>query len=295
MSIDVRDPLMEAVVPTSAKLERLATGFGFTEGPIWHGPDSYLIFSDIPNSTMYRWSEDAGVEIFRKPSNMANGNVFDQQWRLLTCEHATSRLTRTERDGSITVLASKYGDQELNSPNDVIVAKDGSIYFTDPTFGREEYYGVPRQAGQPFRGVYHLNPDGGEQPRLLFEDFDQPNGLCFSPDERLLYVNDTARGHIKAFAVGENGSFTGGQVFAEPQGPGEGLPDGMKTDIMGRVYCTGPGGIHVFAPEGTCLGVILVPEVVANFTWGGVDRMQILITASTSLYRIATLVRGNVR
>lgn len=293
MSIDVRDPLMEAIVATSAKLERLATGFGFTEGPVWHGPGSYLIFSDIPNSTMYRWSEDAGVEIFRKPSNMANGNAFDRQWRLLTCEHATSRLSRTEQDGSVSILASKYGDQELNSPNDVIVGKDGAIYFTDPTFGREEYYGVPREARQPFRGVYRLDPDSGE-PRLLFEDFDQPNGLCFSPDELLLYVNDTARGQIRAFPVAEDGSFTGGEVFAEPQGVGDGLPDGMKTDIMGRVYCTGPGGIHVFASDGACLGVILVPEVVANFTWGGAERMEMFITASTSLYRIATRVRGNV-
>lgn len=294
MDIEVRDPAMEDVVSSSAKLEQLATGFGFTEGPIWHGVGSYLVFSDIPNSTMYRWSGDAPAEVFRKPSNMANGNVFDDQWRLLTCEHETSRLTRTELDGSITVLADRYSGRELNSPNDVVVAKNGSIYFSDPTFGRAEFYGVPREAAQECRGVYRLDP-GGQEPVLLLDDFDQPNGLCFSPDERLFYVDDTARGHIRVFTVGSDGSLSGGDIFAAPSGPEDGLPDGLKTDVEGRVYCTGPGGIHVFSTEGKCLGVIRVPEVAANFTWGGADRTQMFITASTSLYRIATQVRGNVR
>jgi gluconolactonase len=294
MDIDVRDPAMEEVVSPSAELESLATGFGFTEGPIWHGVGSYLVFSDIPNSTMYRWSGDGPAEVFRKPSNMANGNVFDDQWRLLTCEHETSRLTRTELDGSITVLADRYRGKELNSPNDVVVTTDGSIYFSDPTFGRAEFYGVPREAAQDFRGVYRLGP-GSEEPVLLLDDFDQPNGLCFSPDERLFYVDDTARSHIRVFTVGADGSLTGGEVFAEPSGAEDGLPDGLKTDVEGRVYCTGPGGIHVFSPGGKCLGVIRVPEVAANFTWGGADRTQMFITASTSLYRIATQVPGNVR
>lgn len=292
MDIEVRDPSMADVVSPSAKVERLATGFGFIEGPAWNGKESHLIFSDIPNSCMYRWS-DSGVEVFRKPSNMGNGNTFDDQWRLLTCEHATSRLTRTEPDGTITVLAERYDGDELNSPNDVIVARDGSVYFTDPIYGRSEYFGVPREPAQPVRGVYRLDVSG-ELARVL-EDFDQPNGLCFSPDERLLYVNDTARRHIRVFSVGVDGSLTQGRIFAEPTGPGSGAPDGMKTDVDGRVYCTGPGGIHVFAPDGNCLGVIRVPEDAANFTWGGPSRTEMFISASTSLYRVPVQAAGNVR
>lgn len=292
MDIDVRDPEMAEVVSPSGVVEKIATGFGFIEGPAWNEKESCLIFSDIPNSCMYRWS-DMGVEVFRKPSNMGNGNTFDDQWRLLTCEHATSRLTRTELDGSITVLADKYDGNELNSPNDVVVSRGGTIYFTDPIYGRSEYFGVPRDAAQPVRGVYRLDASG-EVDRVL-DDFDQPNGLCFSPDERLFYVNDTARGHIRVFQVEPDGSLTGDRIFAEPAGPGDGSPDGMKTDVEGRVYCTGPGGIHVFSPAGKSLGVIRVPEVAANFSWGGPARTDMFISASSSLYRVRVQVAGNVR
>lgn len=293
MDIEQRDPRMTEVIESSAKMERLATGLGFTEGPVWNGPKGELVFSDIPGSCLYRWEDTHGIRELRRPSNMANGNAYDIDWRLVTCEHATSRLTRTEHDGSVTVLAEAYDGKRLNSPNDVVVRSDGSVYFTDPTYGRQEFFGRPRPVDLAFRAVYRLDPAG--RLTMLASDFDEPNGLCFSPDERVLYVNDTVREHIRVFTVQRDGRLGAGEVFAKPVGPGEGSPDGMKTDVEGRVYCSGPGGIHVFDPDGGCIGVIGVPEVVGNFTWGGQDRTDLYICASTSLYRVRMKVPGNVR
>ena len=210
---------------------------------------------------------------------------------MVTCEHATSQVTRTEADGTITVLASHYGGQELNSPNDVVVKSDGAVYFTDPVFGRREFFGLPREQELDFQGVYRIAPEDGSL-RLLVDDFEQPNGLCFSLDESRLFINDTPRGHVRVFDVLPDGGITRGDVWADVTGEGVGVPDGLKSDSQGNIYCTGPGGIHVFDADTTCLGVILMPEKTANFNWGEDDMRTIFTTSSTSVYRLRVKVPG---
>ena len=291
MTAEVRDGFLRKVVGDDPAVERLATGFAFTEGPVWHPREKHLTFSDMPGDHMRRWTAAGGIQTFRQPSNMANGNTYDRAGRMLTCEHATSRVTRTEPDGRISVLATHYDGKQLNSPNDIVERSDGGIYFTDPTFGRMPYYGVERAPELAFRGVYRVE-ENGSGPTLLADDFGQPNGLCFSHDETRLFVNDTEREHIRVFTVGNGGLLSGGIVWAEVTGTGEGAPDGMKIDRAGNLYCCGPGGLHVFTPDARCLGVIRVPEVVANFTWGDDDLRSIFLTASTSLYRVRTMTPG---
>lgn len=290
MTLMTRNPGFADVVGDGA-LEVIKSGMGFTEGPVWHPYEKWLVFSDMPENRMYIRRPDGAIEDFRRPSNKANGNTLDRQGRLLTCEHALSRVTRQEADGSTTVIATHYGDKELNSPNDIVVATGGAIYFTDPIFGRVEYYGVPRELELSFRGVYRVNPDGSDLT-LLADDFGQPNGLCFSLDESRLFVNDTERQHIRVFNITPKGQLTGGAVWAETTGEGEGAPDGMKIDSVGNVYCCGPGGIHVFDPSGNVLGVIGMPEPCANFTFGDEDLKSLYITASSTLYRLRVRVPG---
>lgn len=275
----------------SDPFEKLGTGFLFTEGPVWHPQGRFLIFSDMPGDHMRRWSAREGITTFRKPSRMANGNTYDRQGRLLTCEHATSRVTRTEADGRLTVLASHFQGKELNSPNDIVCARDGAVYFTDPPYGRARFYGVERPRELDIQGVYRVGPDAG-RPELMVDDFDRPNGLCFSLDETRLFINDTARKHIRVFEVTPAGRLTGGRVWAETKGDRPGAPDGMKVDTAGHVFCCGPGGIHVFDPDGPLREIIEVPEYAANFAWGDEDYRSLFITASTSLYRIRTPVPG---
>ena len=291
MNVEIRDERFRDVVGDDAPVEELATGFDFTEGAMWNHVEGHLIFSDMPGNIMRKWTNERGIEVFREPSNMANGNYYDLQGRLLTCEHSTSRVTRTEHDGSITVLATHYGDRELNSPNDIIVKSDGSIYFTDPSFGRMEYYGVEREQDLDWRGVYRLSPDSGELT-LLVDDFDQPNGLTLSLDESLLFVNDTMRAHIRVFDVNDDGTISNGRVWADVTGERDGLADGMKVDTGGYLYTTGPGGVQVFAPDAACLGTIYVPQGVTNFTWGDDDLRSLYINAGTSLYRTRVKVPG---
>ncbi len=285
-----RNPGFADVVGDAA-LETLKSGMGFTEGPVWHPYEKWLVFSDMPEDRMYVRRPSGAIEDFRRPSRKANGNTLDRQGRLLTCEHALSRVTRLEPDGSTTVIATHYQDRELNSPNDIVVATGGAIYFTDPIFGRLEYYGVPREQQLSFQGVYRVDPDGSRLT-LLVSDFGQPNGLCFSLDESRLFVNDTERQHIRVFNVTSKGELTGGAVWAETVGEGEGAPDGMKIDSVGNVYCCGPGGIHVFDPSGNVLGVIPTPEPCANFTFGDEDLKSLYITASSSLHRRRVRVPG---
>ncbi len=291
MILEIRDERLRDIVDDNAELEQLETSFDFTEGPVWNHVEQHLTFSDMPGDHMRRWTQFGGITTFRLPSNKANGNAYDRSGRIVTCEHATSRVTRTEADGSITVLASHYDGKELNSPNDVIVKSEGGIYFTDPTYGRLEYFGVPRNTELDFQGVYRVDDDG-ENLTLLVNDFVQPNGLCFTPDETRLFVNDTEAGHIRVFEVNDEGGLSGGNVWADVTGDGNGAPDGLKVDAKGNVYCCGPGGIHVFADDATSLGVIRVPEVAANFCWGEADMKSIFITASSSLYRTRTNVPG---
>jgi len=290
--VQMRDRRFLEVVGTDVRVEQVATGFGFTEGPVWDRVGSRLIFSDMKHDHMRCWQDGSGITTYRRPSNKGNGSAFDRDGRLLTCEHATSRLVREERDGSFTVLASHYEGRELNSPNDLTVKSNGTIYFSDPTFGRiREDVGVPRPLTLDFRGVYSVTP-GGKDLRLLVDDFEQPNGLCFSPDESRLFINDTPRLHIRVFDVKPDGSISGGKVWAETTGEGEGRPDGMKLDSAGFLYCTGPGGVHIFDPAGVCLGVILTPERPTNFAWGDGDRCSLYITAQTSLYRARVKTPG---
>lgn len=291
MSVEIRDPAFREVVGAAVEFERIASGCLFTEGPLWHAREGYLLFSDMPGDHLRKWSPREGVTTFRKPCQQSNGLAWDREGRLLACEHSSSRLTRTERDGTITVLASHYDGKELNSPNDVVVRSDGSIYFSDPTYGRAEYYGRPREPELPFRGVYRVEPDS-RRITLLADDFGQPNGLCFSADERRLFVNDTDRQHIRVFDVAADGTLSNSRVWAETVGEGAGAPDGMKIDSAGNLYCCGPGGIHVFDPSAKCLGVIKVPEYTANFCWGDADFRSLYITASTSVYRIRTAIPG---
>jgi gluconolactonase len=291
MSVEVRDPKFNSVVGEAVAFEQLATGFLFTEGPLWHARDKYLLFSDMPGDHLRKWTARAGITTFRKPCAQSNGLAWDRQGRLLACQHATSTLTRTQEDGTITVLASHHDGKELNSPNDLVVKSDGSIYFTDPTYGRNEYYGTPRPVQLAVRGIYRIEPDGETLSRLA-DDFTQPNGLCFSLDEKRLFVNDTDRQHIRVFDVKPDGTLAGGKVWAETTGDKPGAPDGMKMDTQGNIYCCGPGGIHVFDPQARCLGVIEVPEYTANLCFGDDDFRSLFVTASTSLYRVRVKVPG---
>jgi len=283
---------LDEIVSPDAAFERVASGFRFVEGPVWYADQGTLLFSDIIGNTMYRLGKRGGIDVFRKPSLMANGSTLDREGRLLTCEHATSRVSRTPADGRYEVIASHFQGCELNSPNDIVVRRDGSIYFTDPNSGRTRKYGVERPQELGFQGVYRLDPDTGELA-LLVDDFAKPNGLCFSHDEAVLFVNDTDRQHIRSFDVKANGSVANGRVWATTGGDLPGVADGMKLDSKGNLYCCGSGGIHVFDPDGARLGVIATPEVAANFTWGGRELTDLYVTATHSIYRLGLNVAGH--
>jgi gluconolactonase len=283
----------EDLLARGAAFERLAGGFQFVEGPAWHPGRRILVFSDIRGDAMYSWDESSGVRCIRQPSRMANGNTFDREGRLLSCEHASSRVCRAALEGGYEVLASHYDGRELNSPNDIVVKRDGSIYFTDPTPGRTAQFGIERPQELDFQGVFRLDPKSGALEAVA-DDFSKPNGLCFSLDESLLYVNDTDRQHIRVFTVGRDGRLSGGDIWAGTGGSEPGVADGMKLDCLGNVYCCGSGGIHVFDPDGTRLAVIRTPEVAANLAWGGDSMTELFVTARTSLYRIRTRNPGHV-
>lgn len=276
------------IVPKKVTLEQVATGFIFTEGPLWY--KDHLLFSDIPQNRIVRWhlrSEGPEVTTFRSPSGNSNGLTLDKSGRLIACEHSTRRVTRTEIDGSVSVLAEQYEGRRLNSPNDVVVRSDGSIYFTDPPYGLKNL-AVWKEL--PFNGVYRLAPDGTLV--LLVDDFDRPNGLAFSPDESVLYIDDTARCHIRAFDVSPNGSLSNGRVFIDMQSSETGSADGMKIDRKGNIYCTGPGGLWFIDSSGQCLGRIALPEAPSNLAWGDKDWRTLYITARSSIYRLRLVVPG---
>lgn len=291
MGLEIRDQRLLGILHEDTELETLADGFQFTEGPIWHPVEKHLTFSDIPENRMHRWTQAEGVVVYREPSNLANGNTYDKQGRILTCEHGTSRVVREESDGSLNVLASHWEEKELNSPNDIVVRSNGDIFFTDPTFGRADHTGITREIQLDFRGVFKIDAET-EELSLLRSDFTQPNGLAFSQDESVLYVADTPEMHIRKFAVAADGSLTGGEVFTRSTGQGQGAPDGLKVDSEDNLYCCGPGGVHVYSPDGTCLGVIQTPAFCANFTWGGDDFKTFFMTSSNHLYRIPVKVPG---
>jgi gluconolactonase len=295
MAVVVHSEKLNDLVDENAEVEQIATGFTFTEGPIWTS-DGSLHFSDMPGDKRRRWHPEEGVTVLRDPSNKCNGMTLDNDGNLIVCEHVTSSVVREKPDGTPETLATHWQDKELNSPNDVIVASDGSIVFTDPTYGRMPGFGLEREQDLDFQGVYRL-PAGGGEIELLIDDFVQPNGLCFSPDESLLYINDTDRAHIRVFDVGQNHALSNGRVFAENIGDGDlakgGLVDGMKIDEQGNVYVTGPDGVWVFGTDGEHLGTIEVPESVGNINWGDDDWRSLYIPASTSVYRVRMKVAGN--
>jgi gluconolactonase len=285
------DPTFTSLLDLNTPCRQIGAGFTFTEGPIWHPIDQYLLFSDIPPSIRRRWDGKSCSE-YLKPSNKGNGMTYDRELRLLVCEHATSSVARFS-DGKREVLASHFEGKELNSPNDIVVASDGAVWFSDPTYGRMPVYGVERACELDFQGVYRIPPAGGAL-QLVVEKamFTQPNGLCFSPDEKLLYINDTDQANIRVFDV-DGGKLKNMRVFAsgiaDEAQPGR-RPDGMKCDAKGNIWCTGPDGLWVYAPDGRLIGKVAVPEMVANLHWGGSDWRTLFITASTSLYALETRV-----
>jgi gluconolactonase len=294
MGVQVNAAALEELVDPNAEVEQVATGFTFTEGPIWNALEQALYFSDMPGDVRRRWSEADGVREVMRPSNKCNGLTYDAEGNLLVCEHTTSLLVRERPDGARETVASHFEGKELNSPNDVVVRSDGSIYFSDPWFGRMPVFGLERERELGFQGVYRVPPGGGD-PELVVgrDEYEQPNGLCFSPDESLLYVNDTPKAYIKVYDVNPDGSLANGRMFFEGIGSGiieEGIPDGMKCDERGNVWVTGPGGIWVISSEGERLGLIEVPENTGNLTWGSDDWHTLFIPSSTSLYRIRTKV-----
>src|SRR5262245_24776830 len=293
MAHEAVEPGFRELIDEHAPVIQQGTGFTFTEGPIWHPAGGYLLFSDMPADTRRRYDRQGIREVMR-PSNKANGLTFDAALNLIACEHATSSLVRFDQEGRRDVLASHFEGRELNSPNDVCLRSDGSIYFTDPWYGRMPVYGVerPRQLG--FQGVYRLHPSRPGQLDLLVDRylFAQPNGLCFSPDEKLLYVNDTENALIRVFDVKTDGSLGRSRLFADgiKDSGLPGLPDGMKCDAKGNVWVTAPGGLWVFAADGRLLGKVKIPELAANLHWGGEDWHTLFITATRSLYSIRTKV-----
>ena len=263
--------------------ERVSADLEFTEGPVWH-PDEYLLFSDIPANTIYKWISDGKLEKFRSHSGNSNGLTLDKQGRLVACEHGNRRVSRTELDGTIAAIAEKYQGKRLNSPNDVVVKSDGSIYFTDPPYGVQ-----PDQRELDFQGVYRIAPDG--TLTLLLDDFEKPNGLAFSPDEKVLYVGDTAHKHVRAFDVQPDGTLSNGRIFADLGAEKQHGPDGMKVDANGNLYVTA-GVVWVFDREGNHLGDIAIPDAPANLAFGDADYKTLYITARPSLYRIRLKVQG---
>ena len=284
----------------NAAIERIASGFRWAEGPVFFRDLNCLIWSDIPNNRMMRWlAEDGHVSVFRAPSNYANGNTRDREGRLVTCEHDTRRVTRTEHDGQITVLLDRFRGKPLNAPNDVVVTGDGAVWFSDPGYGIDgPYEGHAAECELP-RNVYRIDPQSGEA-RVVADDFVRPNGLCFSPDERLLYVVDTGishggPSHIRVFES-DGTQLRAGRVFAEDFAPG--MTDGIRCDVHGNVWAAmgwadpREDGVRCYAPDGTLIGKIHLPEGCANLCFGGRKKDRLFMCASTSIYALHLNVQG---
>jgi gluconolactonase len=293
---EVIDPDFETCLIGHARVERLWTGARWSEGPAWFAAGRYLLWSDIPNNRILRWDEtDGSVSVFRQPSHNANGNTVDRQGRLVTCEHLTRRVTRTEHDGSITVIADRVNGKRFNSPNDVVVKSDGSVWFTDPSYGiMIDYEGARAESEIGACHVYRVDADG--TVAVVASDYVKPNGLAFSPDERFLYVADTGASHrkdgprhIRRHRVEADGTLTEGQVFAECTA---GLFDGFRLDRDGRIWTSARDGVHCYAPDGRLLGKVLIPEFVANLCFGGAKLDRLFICGTTSLYSVYLAVNG---
>ena len=274
------------IFPADAKVTKLADGFGFTEGPVWIARDGgYLVFSDIPKNQLKKWTARDGVSTFREPSQNANGNTLDRQGRLVTAEHSGRRVSRLEKDGSLVTVADRFDGKKFNSPNDVVVKSDGTFWFTDPP------YGLPKgeQKEQAGNYVYRFDPKT-KTVTLLVQDFDMPNGLCFSPDEKKLYVADSGKPHhIRVFDVAKDGTVGNGRVFAVID---KGGPDGIRCDAQGRIWSSSGNGADVFAPDGSLIAKINLPKGGANLCFGGKNGKTLFITAREGLYAVETKVKG---
>ena len=297
------DPALDEIVPAGARVEKLAGGFKFTEGPIWTH-EGYLLFSDIPNNAIMKWTPGGQITVFMKPSGYrgtapfkgpesgSNGLTLDKQGRLTIAEHANRRVTRLEKDGTLTVLAEKYEGKRLNSPNDLVYKSDSSLYFTDPPYGLRTQSDSDPLKELAFNGVFRIAQG---KLQLMIKDLTRPNGIAFSPDERYLYiaVSDPVRKIWMRYEVKPDGSVANGKVFYDASSSTEGgLPDGMKVDQKGNVYGTGPGGVWIFSPQGKHMGTIKLPEIPANCNWGDDDGRALYITARTGLYRIRLKIAG---
>ena len=294
---EVLDEEFRRKIRFSANVERLFTGCRWAEGPAYFPAARCLIWSDVPNDRMLRFDEtDGSVSVFRSPSHYSNGNTIDHQGRLVTCEHGARRVTRTEHDGSITVLAERFEGKRFNSPNDVVVRHDGSIWFTDPPYGIDsDFEGHRADPEMDGSHVYRIDPCSGTVTRVA-DDFEKPNGLAFSPDDRLLYVADTGATHrldgprhIRRFQVNEQGQLSGGEIFARLE---EGFFDGFRVDEAGLVWTSAGEGVNCYAPDGRLIGRIRIGETVANLVFGGPKRNRLFICATTSLYAVWVAVNG---
>lgn len=288
---------LNLTLPT-VHLERLCTGMLWTEGPVYFPHGDYLLWSDIPNNRMLQWIDGVGYRVFRENSNNSNGNTRDRQGRLVTCEHLTRRVIRMEYDGSITVIADSYDGKRLNSPNDVVVKSDGTIWFTDPPYGiLSDFEGKKSEQEQVSCFVFRSDPRTGSLD-VVADDFDKPNGLAFSPDETILYVSDTGLSHrkdgphhIRAFDVSNGETLKNSSVFTEIE---NGVSDGFRLDIEGNIWTSTGGGVQCYSPEADLLGEILIEEVVSNLTFGGPKDNRLYVTATTSLYAIYVGTRGAI-
>jgi gluconolactonase len=283
--IEIVDPEMKELIDQNKPILRVEGNFQFTEGPIWMKRGQYLLFSDIPANTIYSWSPEQGLSEWRKPSNNANGNTVDNERRLITCEHTSRRVTRTERDGKIAVLARTYQGKHLNSPNDVVVKRDKTIWFTDPPYGIK-----PEMQEQSANYVFRLNPEK-EEPMPVADDFSRPNGLCFSPDEKFLYIgdSDTKIHHVRRFIVLDNNTLKEEEIFTIIY---PGVPDGIRVDSEGHLFCAAGDGIQVFNVNGKLIGKILTPQTASNCTFGDSDLKELFITATESVWKVSLLVAG---
>ncbi len=292
---DIVDPEFRRCIVGNASLKQLATGFDWVEGPVWFGDADCLLFSDIPNNKIHRWNSETGLSTYRSPSNFANGHCRDNAGRLISCEHGTRRVTRTEYDGTITVIADSYQGKRFNSPNDVVVKSDGSIWFSDPHYGIVSDYEGHRGEEELPCNVYCVDPATGVIEAVA-TDFDCPNGLAFSPDESVLYIADTGRKfdevrtkHIRAFSVTADRKLQGGEVFHVIS---PGAADGFRLDRAGNLWSSAADGVHCISPSGDLMGKIFVPELVSNICFGGRAKHQLFITATTSVYMIGLGISG---
>lgn len=286
----ITDPHFQDLVDPNSKIELLSNGFKFTEGPVWHSEENCLYFSDIPADTIYRYDDSTGVSVFRKPSQFSNGLTLDKEGNLIACEHK-SRSVTLQTEKRFAVVVNKFNEKRLNSPNDIVACRNGTIYFTDPTYGLRAGLGGPADQELDFQGVFMIKPQQN-QPILLIDECKRPNGLALSNDEKSLFVIDSELQHIRLYKISDEGELRFDKIFSELWGDGPGRPDGVKLDVNGNVFCTGPGGIWVFTSFGKLLGKIRFQQKTANLAWGDEDRKSLYVTSSNFLFRLRCKTSG---